>query len=152
MSLRSKIDFSELKRYKDSMLLMEKDCNDFLKDCLIEFGEEVVDKTKSLTPVDTGALRDSWGLTTKWMVPYHTTLFSQKKQRMVRKTLFIRGGGVNTRGGGTSMSVTISNPQKYAEIIEYKYYMLTSALAMVRHEMPSMYEEKFNKFKTNKGL
>lgn len=154
MSLRDRIDFSELNKFASSMKLMESDCNDFLEDVLIEFAEKVVDKTKSFTPVDTGALQESWGLATKWMIPYHTRLFSQKKNRMVKKTLFKRGGGIIKKGNGASMSVTISNPQRYAEKVEYDYgyYMLTKSMAIMRSQLPSLYNARFERFKEMRGL
>ena len=152
MSVRSKIDFSELNDYLNKMKIMEEEYNEFLKDCVIEFGEEAAELAASFTPVDTGALKASWGLSTKWMVPHHTRLWSSKKNREVDKVLFTRGGGVRTSGSGKNVSVVVSNPQAYAQIIEDKYGMLASALAIVRARMPEEYNAKFEAFKKSKGL
>ena len=152
MSVRSGINFSEFNAFRNSMYTTEEECNAFIKECLIEIGEETVETVASRTPVDTGVLQQSWGLATKWMVPHHTRVWSTKKNRSVDKVIFTRGGGVITRGSGLRMSVIISNPQRYAQIIEDKYGMLSSSLAIMRHRLPSFFGERFEAFKSSKGL
>lgn len=57
-----KINYDQLKKYKESFKKLGKTCDDFLKDFLIEMAERVIAKTKPRTPVDTGALRNAWQL------------------------------------------------------------------------------------------
>ena len=58
------LDFSELKAYAESLkeIKDKRSFEDFLKRFLIENAELVVTLAKGRTPVDTGALRATWGL------------------------------------------------------------------------------------------
>lgn len=155
--MRTKIDFSELQDYLNKMQIAQEDYSDFLKDFLIDTGNDVVNMTKSLTPVDTGALQDSWGLITSHITPHRTRLYSIRKRSMVKKTLFTRSGDVKVYGNGTKMYVKVSNPQPYAEKVEFGigqpgYYMLTKSVAKVTSTMSSSYNKRFEEFKREKGL
>lgn len=150
--MRTRIDFSELNDYLDKMLIFEQDYNNFLKEFLVDTGEQLVEMTKSATPVDTGALKQSWGLTTSHITPHRVRLYSISKGREVKKTLFTRSGDVKVFGTKTKMYVKISNPQKYAQIIEDKYHMLASSMARVTSKMSSSYNRRFEKFKKERGL
>ena len=56
------IDFTEFKKYAKNFKNMRKEFNQFLKEFLIENAELVITLAKNRTPVDTGALRATWGL------------------------------------------------------------------------------------------
>lgn len=56
------IDFSEFDKLKKHFKELENDFDSFLKDFLIEMAERIIAQTKPKTPVDTGALRNSWTL------------------------------------------------------------------------------------------
>lgn len=152
------IDFSELNRFYTEMNITEQQYNDFLSDFLIETGETIIGRAKEDTPVDTGALKASWGLATEKTLPYEMQMYSPYFGRDVAKMMYKRLGAVETEGFGTSMSITLSNPQEYASQIEDGYdmgngnwyegkHMLKTAIERTTVDMPSMYEVKFNKFK-----
>ena len=157
------VDFSQLNDFYQKMKVTEGQYNGFLKEFLIESGEMVIGKAKEDTPVDTGALKASWGVESEGTVPYEENLVSRKTGEIIKKTLYKRTGDKVTEGFGTSMSIVLSNPQEYASDIEEGFtkpngewyegrYMLKKAIEQVRSEMPSNYNAKFNQFKSKMGL
>lgn len=56
------LDINELKAYNQAIMSFQNDFNQFLKDLLIDMAERVIARTKPRTPVDTGALRNTWKL------------------------------------------------------------------------------------------
>lgn len=157
------IDFSELNNFYKNMKVTEGQYNKFLKEFLIESGELVIGKAKENTPVDTGALKASWGIQTEETVPYETELYSGYYGKKIPKTLYRRIGGKIAEGVGTSMSIVLSNPQEYATQIEEGFiknngewyegkYMLKRAIEQVRVAMPSNYNIKLDEFKTKMRL
>lgn len=57
-----KLDMKELLEYSKKLAKSSDNFEDFLKDFLIEMANRIIAKTKPRTPVDTGALRNSWEL------------------------------------------------------------------------------------------
>ena len=157
------VDFRELDEFKKNMQITTEQYNNFLSDFLIERGEEVVAETKLNTPVDTGALRASWGIDTNKMIPREVELASTKTGEMVQKTMFEREGKISKKGSGKNVSITISNPQEYASDIEYGFtkpngesyagrLMHKKALDKVKALTPKMYNIKFEDFKRRMNL
>ena len=157
------IDFSQLNNFYKNMKITEGQYNRFLKEFLIESGEMIIGKAKEDTPVDTGALKSSWGIETGETVPYEKELVSQRTGEILKKTLYKRLGKKIAEGFGTSMSIILSNPQEYATEIETGFikpngewyegrYMLKKAIEQVRLDMPSNYNAKFEEFKIKMGL
>ena len=58
------VDFTEFDRYVADFTTAAQHAQveDFLRGFLVQMAEEVIGRTKGRTPVDTGALRDSWQL------------------------------------------------------------------------------------------
>lgn len=56
------LDMKELLEYSRNLADACDEFEFFLKDFLVEMAERVIRKTKPRTPIDTGALRDSWQL------------------------------------------------------------------------------------------
>lgn len=150
--IKSYVDFSQVKKFQKTVRGAKEEYNEFLKDFLIETGEKTVDIAKKYTPVDTGALQDSWGIMRKWMIPIVTRLYSSYKGRMVRKVLFRRGGEVKISRNGKQMYIRVSNPQKYASIIEDKAHMNRIATDIVNNEMSKEYNRKLRDFRSKHKL
>lgn len=56
------VEFRDLIEFHRKVLGASQSFEDFLKDFLIEMANRIIAKTKPRTPVDTGALRNSWKL------------------------------------------------------------------------------------------
>lgn len=56
------VEFRDLIEFHRKVLDASQGFEDFLKDFLIEMANRIIAKTKPRTPVDTGALRNSWKL------------------------------------------------------------------------------------------
>ena len=161
--MAGKIDFRELDEFYVNMEITRREYGNFLSSFLFEMANRVINDTKLNTPVDTGALRASWGITTKNTMPREVMLYSGRKGRYIPKILYDRIGDVVKEGFGKSMSIMLNNPQEYATQIEYGFmlpngewyqgrYMLTKALAKNEIERKSLYEVKFLDFKRRMGL
>lgn len=163
--MKSGIDFSELDAFIAKAEITKTQYNDFIYRFLVDMGELIIGKAKDKTPVDTGALRASWGLRTQKTVPHKVMLYSAYQGRPIEKTLYLRDGSV-TRAGtarGKEMGVTLSNPQDYATQIENGFvknngdwysgrHMLKNAIEEVKPRLPLYYEIYFSDFKRRNGL
>ena len=163
--MESGIDFSELDAFIAKAEITKTQYNDFIYRFLVDMGELIIGKAKEKTPVDTGALKASWGLRTQKTVPHKVMLYSSYYGRPIEKTLYQRDGSV-TRAGtarGKEMGVTLSNPQDYATQIENGFvksngdwysgrHMLKNAIEEVKPRLPLYYEIYFSDFKRRNGL
>lgn len=157
------INFKELDYFLNTMKITEKQYNDFLYSFLMDMGYRVIGDAKKNTPVDTGALRASWGIKTKSESPRQINLYSTKSGHYINKTMYDRIGDVVREGFGKSMSIILNNPQEYATEIENGFmktnnqwyqgqYMLKKALEKNKVERVKLYDLKFNDFKMRMGL
>lgn len=157
------IDFRQLDHFLNTMKITEKQYNDFLYSFLLDMGYRVIGDAKKNTPVDTGALRSSWGIKTKSENPKQVKLYSTKSGHYINKTLYDRVGKVVRDGFGKTMSIILNNPQDYATQIEDGFmktnnewyqgqYMLKKALEKNKIERVKLYDLKFNDFKVRMGL
>ena len=56
------VDYKELSTYISSITVMKKEFHRFLRKFLLEMAERIIARVKPRTPVDTGALKNSWEL------------------------------------------------------------------------------------------
>lgn len=157
-TIRTGVDFSEFEEFAQSMEEMERKAPGFIRDLLDEYSEEMVDDIKRFTPVDTGTLRDSWGVISSWMVPYKREMYSRYHKGVVKKTLFRRGGEPRRHGEGMSMWVVISNPQRYAEEVEYGgptnegRFMMHKGMAKAKAGFNKLYKARLQRFVKDVGV
>lgn len=159
------IDFRELDDFINKAEITKTQYNDFIYRFLVDMGELIVSKAKEKTPVDTGALKASWGLKTEKTTVQYLVLKSSKTGRLVPKKFYVRSGHVTRVGTdrGKYMGIRITNPQEYATEIEDGFvksngdwyegrHMLKSAMNEMQAKLPAYYEVYFYDFKRRNGL
>lgn len=155
-----KLDMKELLKYSKKLAKASDGFEDFLKDFLIEMANRIIAKTKARTPVDTGALRSSWGIETEKTKVVKGT---NNQGRKMLKT--IRTGDI--KYNGKEISLILSNPMEYATDIEYGHrivrngaevdwyegrFMLKTSVDEVRKQMPHRYVKEFNAWCERNGI
>lgn len=129
------LDMKELIEFGRVINFYSEEFESFLKDFLIEMAERVVSKTKPRTPVDTGALRNSWEL-----------------------------GDLITDGKNIGIEIK-NNQEYATEIeyghrivrngIEVGWYegrfMLRTSIDEIRRQMPLRYQQKFELWYKSRG-
>lgn len=153
------IDTRELDKYLKDLKIAQKDYNDFLASFLLKEADEVVELAKEKTPVDTGALKDSWNVVTSKGSSYHIERrYGQHSRRWYNKKIYDYKGVKNIRGTGKSVEVDVENNQDYATQVEYggpnneASYMLTKAIDQVQSNSRNDYNFEFERFKKEHNL
>lgn len=154
------IEFRDLIEFHRKVLGASEGFEDFLKDFLIEMANRIIAKTKPRTPVDTGALRSSWGIETEKTKVVKGT---NKQGRKMLKT--IRTGDI--KYNGKEISLILSSPMEYATDIEYGHriirngaevgwyegrFMLKTSIDEIRKQMPHRYIKEFNAWCERNGI
>ena len=167
------IDFHELRQYVIDQKLLTFEMVGFLKDFISKIGIEILNKAKQKTPVDTGALKASWGMRTDKISQRAVYLYSRYANKWVEKTLYTYEGQKIFKGkgtgsidslydGGNSIGVVLMNPQEYASQIEDGFFtssgwypgkhMLRRSINEVIPRIQSYYNANFEIFKARMGL
>jgi len=159
------LDFSELKRYAEELKkAADKDSfRDFLKRFLIENAEMVVALAKNRTPVDTGALRATWGIGDAKYQEVASLGLTQEQWNGTE--VDYRNASLDiVDADGDNMKILIWNGMEYASHIEYgtpsrpdwKWangaHMLTVAIDEVYALMPQRFQERFAAWAAERGL
>lgn len=154
------LDMKELLEYSRNLAKGSDGFEDFLKDFLIEMAERVISKTKPRTPVDTGALRNAWGIETEKTKVVEST--NDQGGKMLKT---IRTGDI--KYNGKEISLVLSNPMEYATDIEYGHrvvrngievgwyegkFMLKTSIDEVRRQMPLRYKINFENWCERNGI
>lgn len=157
------LDMKELLEYSRNLAKGSDGFEDFLKSFLIEMANRIIAKTKPRTPVDTGALRSSWGIKTEKTKVIEST---NDQGRKMLKT--IRTGDI--KYNGKEISLVLSNAMEYATDIEYGHrimggsehnvevgwyegkFMLKTSIDEVRRQMPHRYIKEFNAWCERNGI
>lgn len=154
------LDMKELLEYSRNLAKGSDGFEDFLKSFLIEMANRIIAKTKPRTPVDTGALRSSWGIETEKTKIIEST---NDQGRKMLKT--IRTGDI--KYNGKEISLVLSNPMEYATDIEYGHrivrngvevgwyegkFMLKTSIDEVRIQMPLRYKINFESWCKRNGI
>ena len=156
----SKFDYKQFQAYVNNFEKMTKDFENFLKRYLLQQAQHCVSLGKKRTPVDTGALRASWGI---------------GSQKLVLKSSIDSEGKINVSFDeanstiadisvvGDNFEVTIWNGMEYASYVEYGhntlsgswvdgYFMLTISITEVQRAMPSRFNTAFKQFLKERGV
>lgn len=153
----SSFDYSQFEKYVNNFEKMTDEFELFLKQFMLQMAQRVISRVKPRTPVDTGALRASWGIGNQSIA-----------LRSVGDTDLLEFDPENSTVAdisavGNNFEVTIWNGMEYASYVEYGhstqsgawkngYFMLTISVDEIEKQMPSRFKSEFIKFCKNKGV
>lgn len=130
------LDMKQLLKYSRKLAKGSDNFEDFLKEFLIETAERVIAKTKSRTPVDTGALRNSWKL---------GDLISDGKNISIEIK--------NPQEYATDIEYGHRIVRNGAEVGWYEgRFMLKTSIDEIRQQMPHRYIKEFNAWCERNGI
>ena len=146
-----KFDNKEFKKYLQNFEKMVTEFDTWLKTFLLQQAQRCVANAKKRTPVDTGALRASWGIGTQVIILKQS---SSGKMSIDPENSTI----ADIKVVGDNLEVTIWNGMEYASYVEYGHttkgrggwidgeYMLTISITEVERAMPSRFNREFEQF------
>lgn len=160
MSRDFKFDYEEFEKYVRNFEKMTKDFEKFLKTFLLEQAQRCVNEAKKNTPVDTGALRASWGIGSQTLV-LKSSLDEFGKQNVSIDTENSTIADISVVGD--NFEVTIWNGMEYASYVEYGHrttgggyvqgvFMLTISIDKVSRAIPSRFQRAFKQFLNERGV
>ena len=150
-------EFKQFERYVKNFEKASKELETFLKTFLLQQAQRCIASVKRKTPVDTGALRASWGIGKQKIV-----LKSIGKTGKV--TLDAKNSTVaDINVVGDMLEVTIFNNMDYASYVEFGhragadtwvkgYFMLTISISEVQRAIPARFEKAFEQFLKERGV
>lgn len=130
------LDMKELLEYSRNLAKGSDAFEDFLKSFLIEMANRIIAKTKPRTPVDTGALRNSWKL---------GDLISDGKNISIEIK--------NPQEYATEIEYGHRIVRNGAEVGWYEgKFMLKTSIDEIRKQMPHRYIKEFNAWCERNGI
>ena len=155
-------DFRAFEKYIKDFEKMTNDFETFLKQFLLEMAQRVIARAKPRTPVDTGALRNSYFIGSQQVALKEIEGKSKSgKQQVTRDLENSTIEDINIIGD--TMEVTIGNVMEYASFVEYGrslkdgmwkagYFMLTISIDEIQKQIPKRFEKQFQEFIKSKGV
>lgn len=152
-------DFDEFEKFVKNWNEVYKDLEKWLKTFLLQQAQRVVANARRRTPVDTGALRASWGIGTQQLAlkssmdsSGHTTVSLDTENSSIADISVV----------GNNLEVTIWNGMEYASFIEFGHttngggwydghFMLTISIQEVENAMPGRFHKQFKEWLKSKG-
>lgn len=157
MGKNYKFDYSQFEDYVKNFKKASDNFETFLKKFMLKQGQRVVAAAKPRTPVDTGALRESYVIGKEAKAIRYDS--SGKVSGADYISAFANKASIDdVKLVGNELQVTISNPMEYASYIEYGHhsylgrYMLTISIDEVSRAMPSRFQKEFTKFLSDWGV
>ena len=148
-------DYKQFKDFVADFGIMEDEFQTFLKGYLLQQAQRVVRSAKLRTPVDTGALRNSWGIGSQ-KIALKSTIDDLGAEHVTIDTKNSQVANINVVG--SYLEVTIWNGMEYASYVEFGHhsyppqYMLTIAIDIVEKAMPGRFNKQFKEFLKSKGV
>lgn len=148
-------DYSQYEKFVNNLQIATDDFQTFLKKFLLEMAQRVVAKTKLKTPVDTGALRASWGIGSQH-IELNSRIDSFGNDIITLDTEKSQIADISVVGN--YLQVTIWNAMEYASYVELGHgaykgrFMLTISIDEVQQQMPKRFEKQFQEFLKEKGV
>lgn len=151
-------DFKEFENYTKKFEKMTTEFDEFLRNFLLKQAQRVVANAKRRTPVDTGAMRASWGIGSQKISL--TKVGSGKSVKIDPENSTIADISVV----GNNFEVEIWNSVDYASYIEWGhrtrgggswvegYYILTISISQVENAIPARFNNEFTKFLKERGV
>lgn len=160
MSKDFNFDYKDFEEYVTKFEKMTRDFETFLKTFLLQQAQRCINEAKKNTPVDTGALRASWGIGSQTLV-LKSSLDEFGKQNVSIDTENSTIADISVVGD--NFEVTIWNGMDYASYVEYGHrttsggfvqgvFMLTISIDKVSRAMPSRFQTAFKQFLKERGV
>ena len=155
---KSDFDFRQFENYVKKFEKMTTEFDEFLRTFLLQQAQRVVSNAKRRTPVDTGAMRASWGIGSQKITL--TKIGNGKSVKIDPENSTIADISVV----GNNFEVEIWNSVEYASYIEWGhrtrggngwvegYYVLTISIQQVENAMPARFNSTFTKFLKERGV
>lgn len=151
-------DFKELENYCKKFEKTTQEFETFLKKFLLKQAQRVIREAKLRTPVDTGALINSWAIGSQKIVLKEKGGTSKKSHKPAM-TIDLENSDITSIDIiGNMMEVEISNGMEYASYIEYGHhtyqgrFMLTIAVDIVQNAMEGRFKKEFMQFMKERGV
>lgn len=132
MAKNSNFDFKEFEKYLKKFDKIPNDFKLFLNNFLLDIAQRTIARTKPRTPVDTGALRNSWMIGN---INVGKTELSVEIVNPMEYASFVEYGHTKRDGGWKN-----------------GYYMLTISIDEIREQLPARFQNEFNKFLKDRGI
>ena len=151
-------DFSELEKYCKEFEKTSQEFETFLKKFLLQQAQRVVRLAKQKTPVDTGALINSWAIGSQKVVLKEKGGTSKKSGKLLVTVDFENSDITDSNIIGNLMEVEISNGMEYASYVEYGHhsyegrFMLTIAVDTVQNAVEGRFKKEFMQFMKERGV
>ncbi|MGP1488357.1 MAG: HK97 gp10 family phage protein [Peptoanaerobacter stomatis] len=151
------VDFSQLVEFRDRFERLSNEFETFLKQFLIKQALDVLAKTKSNTPTDTGLLKNSWTIGDQTLAIGSRTNRSGETEYFQVDSAFAQGASLDSVvRQGDMLVITISNNVEYAKYVEYGHmtrgrskwvngkFMCSLAIIDVKRKIPARFEREFS--------
>lgn len=132
MAKNSGFDFKQFEKYLKKFEEIPTDFKIFLESFLLDMGLRTISKVKPRTPVDTGALRNSWMLGN---ITVAKDELSVEIVNPMEYASYVEYGAANRDGSWRKGR-----------------FMLTISIDEIRQQLPARFEKEFNQFLKNKGI
>ena len=148
----SYFDFKEFTKYVEALGIVKSDFRIWLKTFLLKEAQRVVSKAKKNTPVDTGFLRNAYGIGSQKLA------FKTGSDNYSIKLDTKNSDIASIKVIGNVLEVEIWNMAEYASFIEYGQrsykgrYMLTIAIDEVQRALPARFDKDFKQWLKSKGV
>lgn len=158
--MKSSFDYSEFESYVKNFEKMTKDFDNFLKKFLLQMAQRVVSRCVKRTPVDTGAMKASWGIgSQKLALTSNIDVFGDLKVALDTKNSQVADINVI----GSNLEVVIWNGMDYSSFVEYGhanrdgswregFFILTVAIDEVQRQIPARFQRAFEIWVKEKGV
>lgn len=154
---KSDFDFRAFEKYVKNFEKITEEFNVFLKTFLLQQAQRCVSSAKKKTPVDTGAMRASWGIGNQIISLRSTGKGNSVEFDPENSTI----ADINVVGN--NFEVTIWNGMEYSSYIEYGHsttsggwvegqFILTISINDVEKAMPSRFQTAFKTFLAERGV
>lgn len=156
----SDFDYKQFENYCKKFEKATKEFDTFLKSFLLQMAQRVIARCKRNTPVDTGAMRASWGIgTQKLALKSAIDAFGKEKISLDVDNSQIADITVI----GNELEVVIWNGMEYSSFVEYGHstpsgtwvdgmFILTIAVDEIQKQIPARFEKEFRNFLKNRGI
>lgn len=148
-------DYKQYLKWVEKVGKTEAQFKTWLRQFLLEQAQRVVREAKFRTPIDTGALINSYQIGSQiiTLMDDPSGRMGEKSKNKPAKVIDPENSTIDSIGVvGDTLQVVISNPMEYASYVEYGHhayqgrYMLTIAVDDVMRAMPSRFEKQFKQF------
>lgn len=152
---KSNFDYSEFQAYCKNFEKMTKELEDFLKSFLLQMAQRVVSSVKQKTPVDTGAMRASWGIGSQKLA-LKSSIDEFGKESVSLDVDKSQVASIDVIGD--TLEVVIWNGMEYSSFVEYGtskkegIFILTIAIDTVQKQIPARFQKEFADWLKNKGV